>query len=441
MKTFNTYLGWGRVARESEVQDILWQRWRDEPLPAAPDGKFLLPRGLGRSYGDSCMNGGHCLLATAAMNRHVQFEPDRGLIVSEAGVILDDVLRLVVPRGWFVPVVPGTRFVTLGGCVANDVHGKNHHKHGTFGCHVEWLELLRSDGLRRICSPTENKELFHATIGGLGLTGLITRVALRLRRITSSFIDMESVKFSSLNEFFEVNAVSEPVFDYTVAWIDCTAGGSKLGRGHYMRGNFSSQGALVTHQSPRISVPVEFPSWALAGWSVRLFNKAYYGRQLAETVARHVHYAPFFFPLDSILGWNKIYGRRGFYQYQCVVPFDTGQEVMREMLRIIAESGQGSFLAVLKTFSDIPSPGIMSFPRPGVTLALDFPNEGERTRLLFARLDEIVLAAHGRLYPAKDALMSGATFRHCYPMWQEFATHVDPCFSSSFWRRVTGGAD
>ncbi len=434
--TTSDYQGWGKLV--GVPQRIRWMRWRGDSLPTVPAGESVLPRGLGRSYGDSCVNFGNTLLPTTALGRFVKLDLERGLLVAEAGVSLDEVLRVIVPHGWFAPVVPGTRFVTLGGCVANDIHGKNHHKEGTFGSHVEWLELLRSDGVRYICSATENEELFRATIGGIGLTGMILRVALRLRRISSAFIDMESVKFSELDAFFEINAESEPQFDHTVAWIDCSAGGGALGRGHYMRGNFSQSGSLAVHGPPRLSVPVDFPSWALSTWSVRAFNEVYYRRQFNKVATKHVHYSPFFFPLDSILNWNRIYGRRGFYQYQCVIPESASREVTRDILRDIAASGMGSFLAVLKTFGSRPSPGMMSFPFPGTTLALDFPNQGERTRRLVARLDERVLTAGGRLYPAKDALMSAETFQHCYPMWKKFSQHVDPAFSSSFWRRVTG---
>jgi FAD/FMN-containing dehydrogenase len=367
------------------------------------------------------------------MDKILMLDQENGMLVAEAGLSLDDVLRVVIPKGWFVPVVPGTRFVTLGGCVANDIHGKNHHQKGTFGNNVEWLELLRSDGQRLRCSREENSGLFSATIGGLGLTGLVTIVALRLRQIESAWIDMETVKFENLDDFFAINSESESRFEHTVAWIDCTS----RGRGHYLRGNPSTRGGLQPHRQGGPTIPFDFPGWGLSRWSVSLFNTAYFHRQVSRESSRHVHYAPFFFPLDSIQSWNRIYGSRGFYQYQSVIPWCGGVEASKEMLRLISESGQGSFLAVLKTFGHVQSPGLLSFPMSGVTLALDFPNQGESTLRLFDKLNRVVKVAGGRLYPAKDACMPPAMFKDGYPRLNEFIEALDPAFSSSFWRRVS----
>jgi len=263
--TTSDYQGWGKLV--GVPQRIRWMRWRGDSLPTVPAGESVLPRGLGRSYGDSCVNFGNTLLPTTALGRFVKLDLERGLLVAEAGVSLDEVLRVIVPHGWFAPVVPGTRFVTLGGCVANDIHGKNHHKEGTFGSHVEWLELLRSDGVRYICSATENEELFRATIGGIGLTGMILRVALRLRRISSAFIDLESVKFSELDAFFEIHAESEPQFDHTVACVDCSAGGGALARRPYIRCNFSPKRSLAVLARPAFRSG-DFLSWALFNLTV-----------------------------------------------------------------------------------------------------------------------------------------------------------------------------
>lgn len=411
-------------------------RWRGDPLPEAEG--TLLPYGLGRSYGDSCLNEGGTLLSTTALDRLISFDHASGVIRLEAGVTLADILRFAVPRGWFLPVTPGTKFVTVGGAIANDVHGKSHHADGTFGRHVRAFELLRSDGSRLLCTPEENAELYGATIGGLGLTGVVTWAEIQLRPIHNHLIEAENIRFRNLDEFYEINAASERDYRYTVAWVDVLAKGRNLGRGIYTRGNHA---APVTGDLPKlrwtskITVPVDAPGWSINPLTVRLFNFAYYRRQLRRVQAGLVSYEPFFYPLDAVAKWNRVYGRRGFFQYQCVVP--KGSEAMRTILETIAASEEASPLVVLKTFGSLPSPGMLSFPREGVTLALDFPNRGERTFRLFERLDELVRDAGGALYPAKDARMPPEMFRLSFPRWQEFARHVDPRFSSSFWRRVT----
>jgi len=427
---------WGRYPKTT--QNVRQVRWSSDTLPNAREGELFLPFGLGRSYGDGCLNDGGTLLATRAMNRFLDFDPGTGILRCEAGASLDAILQFAVPEGWFLPTTPGTKFVTVGGAVANDVHGKNHHRAGTFGCHVKRFELLRSDGRRLVCSPTENPQLFAATIGGLGLTGLITWVEFALRPIASAMIDVESVKIRNLDDFFEVSDESDKAFEYTVAWVDCLARGTALGRGILMRGNHAKEaGELRTHRQPRLNVPLDFPSLALNHLSVQAFNTLYYGR-LKQRVTRAVkHYDPFFYPLDAVNHWNRIYGRRGFFQYQFTIPFSSNAGAIREVFERIAKSGQGSFLAVLKTFGDIPSPGMLSYPSPGITLALDFSNKGERTFKLFEQLNSVVMEAGGRYYPAKDAWMPPEAFARSYPNWEQFQAFIDPSFSSSFWRRVT----
>ncbi|WP_373046237.1 FAD-dependent oxidoreductase [Vulgatibacter sp.] len=429
------YESWGRFPKVCR-QEVRSLRFRSDPLPEA-EGP-LLPYGLGRSYGDSCLNEGGTLLSTTNLDRLIHFDHERGILRCEAGVSLAEILRLTVPRGWFLPVTPGTKFVTLGGAIANDVHGKNHHADGTFGRHVRCFEVLRSDGTRHLCSPEENAGLFRATIGGLGLTGVVTWAEFQLRPVSNPLIEAESVRIRSLDEFYEVNAASEADYRYTVAWIDVLASGRNLGRGLYNRGNHA---APVTADLPklrwgsRLAVPLDAPGWAINPLTVRAFNFAYYHKQLRRVQAGLLPYEPFFYPLDAVAKWNRVYGKRGFFQYQCVVP--TGSEAMREIIRTIARSAEASPLVVLKTFGDLPSPGMLSFPRQGITLALDFPNRGERTFRLFEELDRLVADAGGALYPAKDARMPPAMFQRSFPRWREFATYVDPRFSSSFWRRVT----
>jgi len=431
------YASWGNYPKAQQDPRRIF--WRNAALPHPPDGTTMLPRGLGRSYGDSCLNDGGILLDATGLDHLIDFDPTSGVLRCEAGISLAAILDLMVPRGWFLPVTPGTKFVTVGGAVANDIHGKNHHRAGTFGHHVRCLELLRSDNRRLLCSPQENEALFRATIGGLGLTGFISWVELTLKPITSERIDRESIKFSSLGEFLELTRDSDERFEYTVAWIDCLASGPSLGRGIFFRGNHAggTGGAPKPGRPPRLSVPVYAPNFVLGPLAVRSFNTLYYKRQTRKLVTDSVHYDPFFYPLDSVGNWNRLYGRRGFLQYQYAVPSERGMEATRSILTRIAESGEGSFLAVLKEFGDAPSPGMLSFPLPGMTLALDFAHRGARTLALLDRLDEIVLKHGGRLYPAKDARMSAASFQSFYPQWREFSSYVDPAFSSSFWRRVT----
>jgi FAD/FMN-containing dehydrogenase len=419
---------WGRLPAAPAAAEPWWAQ-RSAALPAG-DGS-LLAYGNGRSYGDVCLNSGGTLLRTRGLDRFIAFDAEHGVLTCEAGVLLADILDVFVPRGWFLPVTPGTRFVTVGGAIANDVHGKNHHGAGTFGRHVRRFELLRSDGSRRICAPSENAEWFAATIGGLGLTGLITWAEIDLKRIAGPAVAAENTRFNGLDEFFTLNAAAEAQHEYTVAWIDCLAA---TPRGIFMAGDHAPSGAAASAPpSKPLSLPLTPPMSPINGLSLRAFNFAYYHRPLPAKAV--MHYAPYFYPLDGILHWNRLYGRRGFYQYQCVLP-PAAREALAEILRSIVGSGQGSFLAVLKTFGDVPSPGMLSFPMPGMTLALDFPNRGAATLGLFERLDAIVGTAGGRLYPAKDARMSGEFFRRGYPRLGEFSTFIDPKFASDFSRRV-----
>ena len=363
---------------------------------------------------------------------------ERGVLRAEGGASLDCILQLIVPKGWFLPTTPGTRFVTLAGAAANDVHGKNHHLAGSFGRHVRKIGLLRSDRGPLELSPDQSPELFFATLGGLGLTGFIEWVEVQLVRAPSGFLDQEAIGFSSLDGYFDLAAESNARFEHVAAWIDCSAAGSHLGRGVMFRANWSQEGGLVPHSRRlKLRVPLEAPSWLLNPLSIRGFNAAYHGLQSAGIGARRVPYASVFYPLDAIGDWNRLYGAAGFFQHQSVAPPGAERETMREMLGVIVASGQGSFLAVLKSMGDKDSGGLISFPRPGVSLALDFPNRGRRTLDLLDRLDRIVIDAGGRIYPAKDGRMSAETFRAGYPRWQALEALRDPLFQSAFWRRVT----
>jgi FAD/FMN-containing dehydrogenase len=425
---------WGNVVRAPHQVFRLADRYA--AFPKNPDAISVLPFGNGRSYGDSCLNVGAGLLHTAALDHFITFDPDSGLLACEAGTQLTDILNLAVPRGWFIPVTPGTRFVTVGGAIANDVHGKNHHGAGTFSRHVRRFELLRSDGQRLVCSPQENAPWFAATAGGLGLTGMITWAEIQLRPIAGPAMAVESIRFRNLDEFIDLCAESDLHFEYTVAWVDCLARGRQLGRGLLQRANHSAESSAGKRRPRPLSIPLMPPLSLVNGASTRLFNIFNYHRQRNRRRSSLEPFETFFYPLDGILHWNRMYGPRGMYQYQCVVPGASGKEATAALFATIARSGLGSFLAVLKQFGTIESQGLMSFPREGLTLAVDFPNRGERLETLFRELDAIVADAGGRLYPAKDGRMPGALFRSGYPNWQEFSKFIDPGCSSSFWRRV-----
>ncbi len=424
---------WGRWPRYAHRTVALAHR--DDRLEIDASSA-VLPYGNGRSYGDSCQNDGGVLLATRGLDRYISFDPQSGVLECEAGVLLRDVIELVLPRGWFVPVSPGTCFVTLGGAVANDVHGKNHHRAGSFGHHLLGFELLRSDGSVRWCTPVENAEWFAATVGGLGLTGLIRRVRLQLRAVPGPFLRGRSTRFGNLAEFFALSRESDADYEYTVSWLDCAARGRQLGRGVFMSGNHAPAQGRVPGGAP-FRVPFTPPLSLINRVSLGVFNKLYYHRPAARQDDATWHYRPFFYPLDGLLEWNRIYGPRGFFQYQCVIPPATAEPALNEMLEVIARSGSGSFLAVLKMFGERASPGLMSFARPGTTLALDFPNGGQPTLALLESLDAITRHAAGAVYPAKDARMSAASFQQYFPRWKEFQRFIDPRFSSSFWRRVS----
>ncbi len=381
---------WGRYppARQAAVS----VHWRSDPLPRVHG--TLLPFGQGRSYGDCCLNDGGTLLETSRLDRFIELDQGRGVLRCEAGVRIADILALTVPRGWFLPVVPGTQLVSVGGAIANDIHGKNHFRAGTFGRHVRALELLRSTGERAACSPRENPELFAATVAGLGLTGLVTWAELQLRPVQGPFIESETVPFRGLDEFFALDADSSERFEYTVAWIDPRPRGL---RGLYFRGDHSARAGKVPRPREPGPFPLDLPGFAVSGPTVAALKALYYARGRLRS------------------------GRPG---------------AVRALLDRVASSGVVSPLGVLKTFGDVPSPGMLSFPRPGATLALDFPNEGDETFVLLEALEAIVREAGGALYPAKDARMSPAAFASGYRRLGEFERHVDPAFSSSFWRRV-----
>lgn len=423
-------ISWGRFPRARSVRQIPILD-RHATLPAH-SGTSMLAHGMGRSYGDVALNDGGLLLRTTGLDRYIAFDPATGVLRAEAGTTLDHILALIVPRGWFLPVTPGTRFVSLGGAVANDVHGKNHRAAGSFGEHVRALELLRSSGERILCSAQTHPEWLQATVGGLGLTGLITWVEIQLIRINHPGVWTVNRKFESLDEYWAVDADLGSSHDYSVAWVDCLNGA----RGIYTAGGFAGSGEVP---APRVStrarrMPLDPPFSLINGPTLRAFNGLYYRRPVPPRAL--LHYQPFFYPLDAIEQWNRIYGRRGFFQYQCVLPPEAMREAAASLFALIGRSGLGSFLAVFKTFGDRRPAGLLSFARAGATLALDFPRGNQETLRLFDQLDAVVRDARGALYSAKDSRMPPWLFALSNPRLQEFTSYVDPAFSSSFWRRV-----
>lgn len=422
--------GWGRYpsidaqCRTFDSEDQL-RRTLDSLDPAA----HAIARGLGRSYGDSSLS--ENLLSTRRLDRLLAFDDATGELVCESGVSLAEILDIFVPRGWFVPVTPGTRFVTVGGAIASDVHGKNHHREGSFSNHVAWLDLLLGDGDVVRCSRTENTGLFLSTCAGYGLTGIVIRAAIRLKKIETAFIRQKTIKTRNLEE--ALNAFDEHAdWTYSVAWIDTLTGGSGMGRSVLMLGEHAAAGDLPRTTEPlkparsrKLAVPFDFPGFALSSLSVRAFNSVYYAK--ASSRENVIPYVPFFYPLDGIRDWNRIYGKRGFVQYQFVVDKESGKEGLKGILTRSARHGRGSFLAVLKLFGK-EDPPYLTFAKEGYTLALDFPVTAELWKEL-DELDAVIKDYGGRIYPTKDARMSPAMLRSGFPRIDEFMQvreKVDP---------------
>jgi decaprenylphospho-beta-D-ribofuranose 2-oxidase len=405
--------GWGRYPRH-DAQLIQPQTVPDAAQLLTEAGP-VLGRGMGCSYGDSAL--ADTLIGTRQLNRLHSFDGQTGLLACAAGISLAELLDVFVPRGWFLPITPGTKFVSVGGAIASDVHGKNHHLHGCFSECVDSIELLLGDGSQVTCSRSERPELFHATCGGMGLTGLIVAATLRLLRIESAYIQQTTYKATNLEHALQLFA-AHSASTYSVAWIDCLASGAALGRSLLMVGEHARDGQLLLPAKRALSVPLDMPAALLNRYSVQAFNELYYRRIRKPVSKQRVTFESFFYPLDGIQQWNRLYGKQGFVQYQFVIPKAAGLQGMRAILERISSSQRGSFLTVLKTFG-AANHNLLSFPMEGYTLALDFKLEAGLLALL-DELDSMVLAFGGRLYLAKDARMSEATFKQSQPNWQQF---------------------
>ena len=419
--------GWGR--RPVRSGRVVRSERLTLPAGAAP----LLPRGLGRAYGDAAVpaSADGLVIETARADRILDFDAASGLLTCEAGLSLAEILRVFLPRGWFPPVTPGTKFVTVGGCVASDVHGKNHHRDGSFGRFVERLRLRTADGSLLVCGPSQERELFLATVGGMGLTGLIVEVTFRLRRVESPWVVHEAKAMRGLDEMLDGLRASAPDWPYTVGWIDCLARGGGLGRGVLMRGRHASRdeaGGRAPGGRRTLRVPGDAPEWLLNPAFMRLFNRLYHARHGATGAQRLVSHERFFYPLDGLLDWNRLYGRRGFLQYQCVLPLAAGAAPVRGLLEKLAGRGVASFLAVIKDFGPA-SDAYLSFPLAGTTLSLDLPYRGRSSEELVHELNAGVIQAGGRVYLAKDAVTRAEDFARMMPRlaeWKAVRDRWDP---------------
>lgn len=398
--------GWGRLfgpGREVRSEDL-------EDLSS----DAVLSRGLGRSYGDSSLPPptDPTAINTTLADRLLSFDEKTGVIRGEAGFSILELNRLFIPRGWFSPVTPGTQYVTLGGMVAADVHGKNHHCDGCFGAHVSSLLMRVADGRVLECTPENHPNLFRATVGGMGLTGHILEVEFKLKTIPSPWIWQETERVNNIDDYIGALKTAAPNWPYTVGWIDCLSRGNKMGRGILMKGRWAEPNEASSRfpkPKRRITFPFDLPSWVLNPLSIRLFNFSFFWKHLPKEKRGIIDPESFFYPLDAILEWNRMYGRKGFTQYQCVLPESAGHGAAREFLELLTSKGGASFLCVIKDCG-AQGEGILSFPMPGISIALDIPVRSN-TQALVDALNGFVLEKGGRIYLAKDSFTRGADYR------------------------------
>jgi len=418
--------GWGRSSRSmARVFEPSSQAELLDVVHALRDERFLA-RGAGRSYGDTAMNGGGCVVRTTRMTTIHAFDEHTGDVVADPGVSFGQLLRAFAPRGWIPTVTPGTQFATIGGAIANDVHGKNHDRDGSFGDHLHWFDLVLPDGSVRRIDATSDPALFSATVGGIGLTGIIARASFQLKRVPSTRLLVGERRMSSLDAFLDALFDARTRSSYSVGWIDGVARGPRMGRGILETADHV-EGPLRLTERRRIRMPCDLPARTINSATVGCFNRLYYRRVPRRGRTRLVDLERFFYPLDSILDWNRIYGRAGFAQLQCVIPDEESRRGVRSLLERVSASGRASFLAVIKTLGR-SGRGCLSFPRPGVTLALDFPRSGDTTSLLHS-LHDIALDHGGRVYLAKDSCLTAAHFRRMYPelpQLQAVLERIDP---------------
>lgn len=434
--------GWGNYPKE-EAFLYRPEKYKElqEMVTSSESQLRYISRGLGRSYGDTALNQGNGILLHTKFNRFLAFDSETQILECEAGVSLEEIIEVFLPRGYFLPVTPGTKYVTIGGAIANDVHGKNHHKDGAISDHVIDFTLMTADGKVLTCSREENAELFWATVGGIGLTGILLTARLRLIPVESAYMEVDYQKAANLEEALEKLAETDDLYPYSVAWIDCLTSGKSMGRSVLMLGKHASrEHPLSIREKRKLNMPFHLPSIALNPLSIGAFNTLYYNK-FKDNSRVTVDYDTFFYPLDAIGNWNRMYGSSGFIQYQMVFPPETSKAGLTTILTMLSRARKSSFLAVLKSFGE-KGKGWLAFPRKGYTLALDIPVRGGEKFLSFIHeLDQVVMKYDGVLYLAKDSTMSPETFRHMYPEWERFRQmkeQIDPhhVFSSSMSRRL-----
>lgn len=421
--------GWGNYPiTNAEVHEFSSE---DELIAYQPKVSSAIPRGAGRSYGDVSL--GNSLLSSSQLNRTLEFDAKAGIFRCEGGKLLSDILDEIVPQGYFLPVTPGTKFVSIGGAIAADIHGKNHHVEGCFSNHVESFRLLKANGEIVICSRTENPNLFWATVGGMGLTGFILEATFRLKRIETTKIAKRTIKCPNLKTLVDA-LIQHENYTYSVAWIDCDTSGKNMGKSILNLGEHASSTQVESSRlsgfktpKPLVSIPFNLPNWTLNQLTVKTFNALHYGKEFKSDYESLTDFEPFFYPLDAIGKWNRLYGSNGFVQYQFVIPMEHADKGLHDIMKVITESGESSFLAVLKLFGE-QNEGWLSFPKRGVTLALDF-RANERTFRILDKLDKMVEEMGGRLYLAKDARMKAEFFANGYPKLDQFKRllkEIDP---------------
>lgn len=428
---------WGNYPRiQAEYHEL---EFLDNIRELVSQTDSILARGNGRCYGDASLNSR--VLSTLKLDKLLSFDVEKRLISCQAGVLLSDLLDFIIPKGFFLPVSPGTKCITVGGAIAADVHGKNHHKEGCFSKHLISFDLMRGDGQVHHCSPTINAELFWATVGGMGLTGIIINACFKLKSIETSYIKQESIQAKNLAEIIQLFEESMD-WTYVVAWIDCLQTGDNLGKSILIRGEHAilddlplskQKNPLKTDSKNKLTIPKVFPSWSLNNFTVKVFNYFYYRKQFSKQRLSFTHYDKFFYPLDALLAWNRIYGKVGFTQYQFVIPKEQGKQALVEILNVIRASKQGSFLTVLKLFGKANPLAYKSFPIEGYTLSLDFKISKQLPSLIL-KLDELVARYNGKVYLAKDAFSSSKLFNSSH-LKQKSPTfnsiQADRLFSSS----------
>jgi len=408
-----TIFSWGNYPKT--INTVLYFKTLTGLKSILNNYRDLIPIGNARSYGDSALN--KHIINIKSHNYFLDFDSENGYLHVQAGVLISEILNVIIPKGWFLEITPGTKLITIGGAIASDVHGKNHHIAGCFSECLELFNLMLPSGEIITCSNKQNSELFHATCGGMGLTGVILDAKINLKKINSKYIQQTTIKTSNLTETFAAFDKYQNTA-YSVAWIDCMATDKQLGKSLLMVGDFCDDGNLGYQSKTRINIPIYFPAIVLNKFTVKIFNYWYYQRINSKVSKQKVEIDSFFYPLDSIKNWNRIYGKDGFIQYQFILPKATSFNGLKAILKLIAESKKGSFLAVLKLYGK-ENANYLSFPLAGYSLALDFKIEIGIFKFL-DQLDKIVLQYNGRIYLAKDARVSKKVFQQGYPQINKF---------------------